>query len=248
MLDKPYMPYRDAKKYLSQKDIEFNDNDIILVPEFTGKKASGVKKGYIVSILESNQLLDEFIELYWPSARSKQGAARLEKYRNMKSNNDRLLESYDEEEFDESDESQTDIAFELEYQLRDFLAHNINSIKINNQNLKLFIDEYERNGIEYPTGVGPIDILATDAQGNLYAFELKRARSPDKAIGQVARYMGWLKNNIGKNVNVNVHGVIVAKEITENLKYSVSVLPNVSLFEYSVSFTLNNIEGYTVKG
>ncbi len=246
MSDKPYMPYKSAKKYLAQKGIEYNDKDITIAQDFIGRKSSGIKKGYVLSCMESNELLDDFINQYWPGAKTKQGVSRLEKYRNLKTENERLLESYEEDEFEENDETQTDIAFELEYQLRDFLAHNINSIKINNKHLKLFVDEGGRNGIEYPTGVGPIDILAVDTDNNLYAFELKRARSPDKAIGQIARYMGWLNNEIGKNVNVN--GVIVAKEITENLKYSVGALPNVTLFEYSVSFSLNSVEGYTVKG
>jgi len=246
MSDNPYMPYRSAKKYLTQRELEFNDNEITIAPEFTGRKILAVKKGYALNVIESNGLLDEFIELFWPGARSKKAIPYLEKYRNLKTRNDQLIESYDYEELDECYESQADIAFELEYQLRDFLAHNINSIEINNQNLKLFIDEDGRNGIEYPTDVGPIDILAVDTSGNLYAFELKRARSPDKAIGQIARYMGWLKNNIGKNVNV--YGVIIAKEITENLKYSISALPNVTLFEYSVSFSLNSVEGYIAKG
>jgi hypothetical protein len=48
--------------------------------------------------------------------------------------------------------------------------------------------------------------------------------------------MGWLKSTIGKDVEV--HGVIVAKQIAQNLRYSIRAFPNVSLFEYEVSFTL----------
>jgi endonuclease len=35
-----------------------------------------------------------------------------------------------------------------------------------------------------------------------------------------------------------VYGVVVAKEISESLRYAVSVVPNVSLFEYEVEFHL----------
>ena len=35
-----------------------------------------------------------------------------------------------------------------------------------------------------------------------------------------------------------MNGVIVAKEISDSLRYAVSVVPNVSLFEYEVSFSL----------
>ena len=98
-------------------------------------------------------------------------------------------------------------------------------------------EETGRDGIEYPSAVGPIDILAVDDEGAFFVFELKRANSPDRALGQVARYMGWVKQTIGKGKNV--YGVIVAKAISENLKFARTVVPDVYLFEYQVSFTLN---------
>jgi hypothetical protein len=87
-----------------------------------------------------------------------------------------------------------------------------------------------------PRAVGPIDILAVDDAGAFFVFELKRARSRDHAIGQLTRYMGWVRQTIGKDRAVN--GIIVAKEISESLRHAVSVVPNVSLFEYEVEFHL----------
>ena len=137
---------------------------------------------------------------------------------------------------DDDVEETNETAFSLEYQLRDFLATNLPSIPINGQRLRLYIDPTEREGIEYPTAVGPIDILAVDESGSFFVFELKRANSPDSALGQVARYMGWVKQTIGKEHQV--FGVIVAKSISEKLRYGVSVVPNVHLFEYQVEFHL----------
>jgi endonuclease len=131
---------------------------------------------------------------------------------------------------------ESDPRFGLEYQLRDFLAQNIQSIDVDGKRLRLFVDPAGRDGIEYPTAVGPIDLLAVDDAGAFFVFELKRARSPDHAIGQVTRYMGWVRHTIGRDRDVN--GVIVAKEISDALRYAVSVVPNVSLFEYQVEFTL----------
>ena len=127
-------------------------------------------------------------------------------------------------------------AFGLEFQLRDFIAQNLAAIDVDGRKLKLYVDAAGRDGIEYPTAVGPIDILAVDQAGDFFVFELKRARSPDKAIGQVTRYMGWVQQTIGKGKATN--GVIVAREITTNLRYAVSVVPNVKLFEYEVEFRL----------
>ena len=136
-----------------------------------------------------------------------------------------------------SDETEDDDPrFSLEYQLRDFLASNLHTIDIDNIRLRLFVDAAGRDGVEFPTAVGPIDILAVGDNGSLFVFELKRANSSDRAIGQLARYMGWVRQTIGKDRQVR--GVIVAKDISENLRYAASVVPNVHLFEYEVKFTL----------
>lgn len=143
----------------------------------------------------------------------------------------------EEDEVDDMREAE----FTLEYQLRDFLAQNLESISVDGKKLSLFIDDRDRDGVEYPTDVGPIDILAVDETGAFVVFELKRARSPDRAIGQLSRYMGWVKHTIGKRQEVR--GVIVAKTISRNLRYAVTVIPDVSLFEYEVRFTLNPVAG-----
>lgn len=137
-------------------------------------------------------------------------------------------------------EEQAETTFALEYQLRDFLAQNLSSIPVKGKTLKLFVDNEGREGIEYPTDVGQIDILATDEAGAFFVFELKRGRSPDNAIGQLARYMGWLKQTIGKGKDVQ--GIIVAKSISANLKWAIAAVPYVSLFEYEVSFQLKPAE------
>ncbi|MGD9714125.1 MAG: endonuclease NucS domain-containing protein [Thermomicrobiales bacterium] len=140
------------------------------------------------------------------------------------------------EDEDGEDTEVTEASFGLEFQLRDFLAQNISAVDVNGKRLSLYVDPTGRDGIEFPTATGPIDILAVDDTGAFYVFELKRARTPDRAIGQLTRYMGWVRQTIGKNKDI--HGVIVAKEISNGLRYAVSVVPNVRLFEYEVEFRL----------
>lgn len=141
---------------------------------------------------------------------------------------------------DEIDETtSTETAFGLEYQLRDFLAQNITAIPVNGKRVKLYVDPTGRDGIEYPTAVGPIDILGVDEDDALVVFELKRANSSDRAIGQLARYIGWVQETIGKGKEVR--GVIVAGVISENLRYAAAAFQKVSLFEYEVSFKLNPV-------
>lgn len=145
----------------------------------------------------------------------------------------------DESTTPEADEAE-ETAFRFEIQLRDFIAQNLPAIDVHGPKLRLYVDEEGRNGVEYPTPVGPIDILATDSAGALYVFELKRARSPDHAIGQLTRYMGSLRKKFGPTREIK--GVIVAREITQNLRYAIAVIPGVSLFEYQVEFRLKRAE------
>ncbi|MHB1261753.1 MAG: endonuclease NucS domain-containing protein [Thermoplasmatota archaeon] len=133
----------------------------------------------------------------------------------------------------------TEAAFALEHQLRDFIAENLHAIDVGGRRLRLYVDEREVEGTEYDTDVGRIDILAVDDAGAFYVFELKRARAPDAAIGQLARYMGWISKTIGRGKPV--HGIIIAREIGDGLRYAANVVPNVSLFGYEVSFSLKPV-------
>jgi hypothetical protein len=123
------------------------------------------------------------------------------------------------------DDDDREPVFSLEYQLRDFLASNLSTISIGEKRLRVFVDATGREGVEFPSAVGPIDILAVDDKGSFFVFELKRANSPDRAIGQLARYMGWVQQTIGKDREVI--GVVVAKAISENLRYAASIMPKV---------------------
>ncbi|MFT4066703.1 hypothetical protein [Paraburkholderia sp.] len=68
---------------------------------------------------------------------------------------------------------------------------------------------------------------------------MKRGEAPDKAIGQIASYMGWVSLNLARGKSVS--GVIVARSISETLREAIAVVPNVSLFEYRWKFDLNPI-------
>ena len=71
-------------------------------------------------------------------------------------------------------------------------------------------------------------------------IELKKNQTSDNTIGQLARYMGWIMD---KKKDKGVHGIIIAAEYDNKLEYALKVLPNIQLFVYSVSFTLNEFKG-----
>jgi hypothetical protein len=94
-------------------------------------------------------------------------------------------------------------------------------------------------GVEFPVGGRFMDILAVDAQGRFVVIELKVSRGYDRVIGQLMRYMAWVQKNLADGATVR--GIIVANEITDDLKLAASLLANVKLVEYEISFKLNHV-------
>ena len=142
----------------------------------------------------------------------------------------------------EEDHAETPSAFALEQHLRDYIAKDIHKISFNGGNLKLFQDQDGREGVEYPTDTGRIDILAVSADDDqdFFVIELKLSRGSDQAIGQLMRYMSWVEEEIPDCKKVN--GIIVAQSIDERLKRSVRMISSrVKLFKYELKFKLDPV-------
>jgi RecB family endonuclease NucS len=127
--------------------------------------------------------------------------------------------------------------FALEAHLRDYLAKNLPKLPGLSMPLMLYRTE-DRDGVEFQTDVGPIDILAT-SNDDFYIFELKLGRGPDATMGQILRYMGWVKEHLASSKNV--YGVIVASDIGQKLRYAATQVSNVRLMEYDLKVELRGV-------
>ncbi len=126
--------------------------------------------------------------------------------------------------------------FAYEHDLRDFLARNLHLIE---PGLRLYTDEGIR-GIEFPAGGRFIDILAVDKENGYVVIELKVSKGYDRVVGQLLRYMAWIEKNQAEP-GQRVRGVIIAKEISEDLKLACSRVGDVRLMEYALSVTVREI-------
>ncbi|PSN17977.1 DUF91 domain-containing protein [filamentous cyanobacterium CCP5] len=126
--------------------------------------------------------------------------------------------------------------FAYESDLRDYLAKNLQVIE---PGLKLY-EEEGITGVEFPVGGRFIDILAIDSRGDFVVIELKVSRGYDRVIGQLLRYMAWIQKNQAELVQ-EVRGIIVAREISEDLVLACSLIPNIELFEYELSLSLKQV-------
>jgi len=98
--------------------------------------------------------------------------------------------------------------------------------------------EYLDRQVECGT-LGTLDILARDrSTGEYVVIELKRHQGHDEVVGQVSRYMGWIKKQRADHEGVGVRGVIVAHEATERLRSAVSPHQNIGLYTYQFAVTL----------
>lgn len=139
---------------------------------------------------------------------------------------------------DEPPEPSSDATrFAYEADLRDYLARNLGLIEAG---LRLYVDE-DVTGVEFPAGGRYIDILALDARGGFVVVELKVSRGYDRVVGQLQRYMAWVKRDLA-DPGQGVRGVIVARQISEDLRLACSIAPGVELFEYELQLTLKRIE------
>jgi hypothetical protein len=92
--------------------------------------------------------------------------------------------------------------------------------------------------------LGTLDILAKDrSSGDYVVIELKRDQGDDQVVGQVSRYMGWIKKERADHQGVSVRGIIVAHEATERLRSAVLPHPNIGLYTYQFAVTLAPLIG-----
>ena len=142
------------------------------------------------------------------------------------------------EDEDAGDAEEADSSFALEYHLEEFMEANWDSIDFGTP-LEIWSGPNGEYGRQLETnGVGRIDFVCEEQSSNdLVVIELKRGRSSDRVVGQVLRYMGWVRKHLAGGRNVR--GIIVTHEPDEGIRCAVAELPNVEAWTYGVSFSLN---------
>lgn len=158
-------------------------------------------------------------------------------YKNQATQQDVIVSTNSEAADETDDESDRIISseFAFESDLRNYLAKNLQMI---GPGLKLYEDE-GFDGVEYPVGGRYIDILAVDSDESFIVIELKVSRGYERTVGQILRYMAWVKQNLANGKAVR--GLIVAKDISEDLKLAVSMIPAIALYEYELSMKVHSI-------
>lgn len=159
---------------------------------------------------------------------------------------DELEEGVEPDDEGESGESLASIGegegqgFGLERHLHEFLRDNWERTALGKE-WALYGEPGDENpGYEYPCDVGRIDLLAKHRKKPQWlVVELKRGQTSDVTVGQVLRYMGWVRNHLAADGD-EVRGLVIARDADDALRYALSNLPSVDLQLYEVEFRLKD--------
>jgi hypothetical protein len=157
--------------------------------------------------------------------------------------------SDDQEEIEVQDETspiadvrtaQVAARFAIERHLHDYLFDNWPRLELS-RDWDLFVRDGEPEaGYEFPTPVGRIDLLAKHRrEARWLVIELKRDKSSDAVVGQILRYIGWIKAHLAQE-DETVEGLVIAARGEDKLHYALSAVPSVSFKSYEVEFRLND--------
>ncbi|RUP39154.1 MAG: DUF1016 family protein [Acinetobacter sp.] len=138
----------------------------------------------------------------------------------------------------EPDENVEDpTAFALEKHLEHFLVENWSKTELGTT-YDIYTEDGQLVGQQYPSDTGPIDILAISKDKKaLLVVELKRGRASDRVVGQIQRYMGYVKDELAE-ADQQVKGVIIALEDDLRIRRALSVAQNIEFYRYQLSFRL----------
>jgi restriction system protein len=128
-------------------------------------------------------------------------------------------------------------SFALEKHLEEFLVANWA-----NTELAKKYDIFEEAGVligqQYSTDTGNLDILAISKdKKELLVIELKRGRVSDVVVGQIQRYMGFVKDELCEP-GQTVRGIIIGLDDDLKVRRALSVTQGIEFFKYEVSFKL----------
>ena len=127
--------------------------------------------------------------------------------------------------------------FALEKHLEDFLVQNWHHTELG-KHYDIYEEDGEIVGQQYPSDTGLIDVLAISKdKKEILVVELKKGRVSDVVVGQIQRYMGYVKEELAEK-NQTVRGVIIAFEDDVKIHRALSVANNIDFYTYKISFKL----------
>ena len=97
-------------------------------------------------------------------------------------------------------------------------------------------------GASYSTEVGVIDLLATDAKGELVVVMIAEKGQAEELVPEVLKRIGWVGKHLAKGKN-KVRAIVLVEEAPESLNYAAAAVSGtVSFKTYQVSLCFQDLE------
>jgi hypothetical protein len=184
-------------------------------------------------IIKSNRLLLEYFKNKSISASPRTISCFLYSLKNIWDTDSETTGEETDEEISINEEQM----FVMEKYFEEFLVGNWETTELGKKFNLIYSDENELLSQQYKTDIGKIDLLVKEKNTNNYVvIELKKNQTSDDTVGQILRYMGWVKEKLAKNDLVK--GIIIGYSNDDKLNYALKLIPDISLLLYRINFSL----------
>ena len=226
-------PNKHAYIYAKEHNLEEAAISIrsMTIPKWERNYETSVRRAYLIELLKTHDLLDDFMSNYWSIGFENEGKKQLDFLYKLKLDYENFLDKTEELADEEQIESEENLTFALENHLRDFLAKNLDKIE---PGLRLY-EKDGVSGVEFRIESGRIDLLAIDKNNSPVIIELKRNYGKEKVLGQILYYMAWVDKNLDLGPS---RGIIISSEVSNKLKTAIQRAPGVELAVYKLQFSV----------
>ena len=132
--------------------------------------------------------------------------------------------------------------FALEKYLEEFIIDNWNSIEGIGDKYQICEEQVDGKRKKFRTDTGEVDIFALSKDKTEYLIiELKKGRASDSVVGQIQRYMGYVKDEVA-NSDQKVKGLIIALDDDLRIRRALSVTNDIEFNSYKIDFKLYKSE------
>jgi hypothetical protein len=103
-------------------------------------------------------------------------------------------------------------------------------------------DEGTPLGAGYTSGVGEIDLLATNAAGELVVVLISREQEGEELVAEVLQRIGWVRKHVSGGKR-RVRGIVLCEQVPESLSYSATAVADTVQFKtYRVALSFEDLE------
>ena len=110
--------------------------------------------------------------------------------------------------------------------------------------LRVYRDEAGNTvGLDYATGVGPIDLLASDGRGNLVAVMIpEKSRGEEDLVADVLQRIGWLRKHLCDS-RQQARAIVLVEEPPASLPYAAAAVADTVVFKtFRVALVFEDVE------